>query len=440
MDKPRILIKEVQTGSIAEEAGILPGDFLLTINGESPEDIIDYQYLVADEEVTLVLESQNETVVIDIEKDYEDDLGMVFDFSSFSPIRTCENACDFCFVDQLPPHMRPSLYVKDDDYRFSIISGNFITLTNLTERDLERIIRMRLSPLHISVHATDPGIRTELMKNVKAGGILTDIARLANAQITMHIQIVLCPGRNDQDVLDETLRDLGEYWPWVRSIGIVPVGLTGYRTHLPALVSVDRVSANAIICQIDHWRQYFESTIEYPMVFLADEFFGKAGLQVPGRNYYMEFPQLDNGIGMVRLLLDRVRFDFETVPVPINHQTCLTWVTGTAAAPTILQVANTVSAATGMTIQVYPIENHFFGGEISVSGLLTGQDIAAGLSGKDLGKALLIPSSAVDDHGDYLLDDWKVSELSNRLKVPIYIADELGNDLKSILTAVAELE
>ncbi len=298
-------IKEVIEDSIAFEVGLESGDRVLSINGQPLVDILDYQFYSKDDNITLEVEKNSgERWFIDIEKDYDDELGLLFDEVVFDRIRVCRNRCVFCFVDQLPADMRKTLYVKDDDYRYSFLFGNFVTLTNLTESDWDKLESMRLSPLYVSVHTTSGQLRQQMMKNPQAAHIKEDLMRLKKAGIQVHTQIVLCPGLNDGAELLTTINDLADLYPSVQSIGIVPVGLTGHRQGLPVIGSFTSAQARELIEQANRWQDKFRSQWGTGLVYLADEFFIKAGLPIPPNEYYDDYSQIENGIGLTRLFLD----------------------------------------------------------------------------------------------------------------------------------------
>ena len=433
----RIPITDVEPASIAQELGILPGDFLLAINGQCPRDIIDFRYLEADEELTLLIESRGELIEMEIEKDVSEDLGIIFDLSAFSPIRQCENQCIFCFVDQLPVGMRSTLYIKDDDYRYSVVSGNFITLTNLSAADRERILAQRLSPLHISVHALDPGVRTAMMHNARAGQALADLETFAQAHLTMHTQIVLCPGWNDGTVLDDTLKKLSALYPAVASVGVVPVGLTGHRQGLAHLNPVDKEGAGAIIDQIDAWRARFMSALSYPLVFAADEFYALAGRPLPVRAYYAEFPQTENGIGLLRLLLDCWETEKTLLPERCTPYR-MTVVSGISSATYVAGIVADLNRIEGLTVDMHVVPNRFFGGHITVTGLITGHDLIDALHGKELGDAVLIPDSMLLDEKNRFLDDTTLETVSQALHTRLIMVDALGEGLARTISDLCQ--
>lgn len=299
------VIDKVTEGSISEQAGITAGDKLISINDLPIHDMLDYQFLASDDEITLLIEkADGEQWEIELEKDYDEDLGLHFNGFIFDKMKRCKNKCIFCFIDQLPEKMRATLYTKDDDYRYSFWYGNFITLTNLTESDWQKIIAMRLSPLYVSVHCMDPEIRAKMMNNPEAANIKAQLKRLSDADIMIHTQIVLCPGINDGEILKDTIEQLAAMHPCVQSIGIVPVGLTGHRNKLADLRVFDLKEIQDIITLIDGYQTRFRKEPGYGLVYLADEFYLAAGQPVPGDEYYDDYSQIENGIGLSRILLD----------------------------------------------------------------------------------------------------------------------------------------
>ncbi len=435
----RIPIMAVKDGSIAQELDIQPGDFLLSIDGRCPKDIIDFRFMEAEEELLLLIESHGELIEMEIEKEISEDIGIIFDFQAFSPIHPCENRCIFCFVDQLPRGMRSSLYIKDDDYRYSVVSGNFITLTNLTEKDRSRIIEEKLSPLYISVHAIDPAVRSAMMGNDQAGRILTDLQSFAAAKLTIHAQIVLCPGWNDGAVLDDTLQKLAALYPAVQSIGVVPVGLTGFRQGLPELTAVDSAKAEEIIQQIDGWRQIFINELDNPLVYAADEFYSLAGRDIPKREYYGEFLQTENGIGLMRLLLDR--WDEEKVMLPKRCAPLrILVINGKSSSRYVQRIIQDLNTIPGLTAELAVVGNHFFGGGITVTGLITGQDLLDDLKEKDRPDAVLLPDSMLQEDNDRFLDGMELSDLAECLQTQLIKVDSLGNGLADVIRNLCKQE
>ena len=405
-------VARVMTGSIGEEMGIEPGDRLLSINGRTVDDILDYYYLADDDYLEIEIEKAGgETWVLEIEKEYGEGLGLEFDAVVFDRIRSCINRCLFCFVDQLPPGMRKTLYVKDDDYRLSFLYGNFISLTNLGRRDWNKILEMRLSPLYISVHATDPDTRSRIFGSEKARNVMRDLKRLREHNIEVHTQVVLCPGINDGRVLEQTIDDLKSLWPGAKSVGIVPVGITGHREGLPRLTPVTRETASGLIELVDRWQAKFRKDLGVGFVYLADEFFVLAGKGFPEPWYYDDYPQLENGIGLAACFLEELQgllAGLTTIETP-NEPTYV--ICGRSAESMFADVVRMLEPL-GIELRIIPVTNHFFGGQVTVTGLLTGHDILRTLGRCYEGERILLPKTVLRDGGTLLLDDMTVSQLS----------------------------
>jgi len=419
-------IKSVIPGSIGHELGLRPGDTIVSLNGVKARDIIDYFFHCTGEEVTVgVRTAAGRLIDFEIEKDYDEDLGLELDI----PARHCRNKCVFCFIDQQPPGLRPTLYIKDDDYRLSFLEGNYITLTNLHKGDRERIIRENLSPLYISVHATDPGIRGRLLGQKGPCDILGDLTRLANAGIAFHCQIVLCPGINDGQALENTLTELTALGDALLSLAVVPVGLTKYRKHLTPLVSVDCNVARQTIEIVDGFQEKLLQSQGRRIVYAADEFYVKAKLPVPAEKYYEDFAQLENGVGMIRKTLLQAEELRKLPPRHVSPQRLLL-ATGKAAEATMRFVGEIIAEARpGLEIQVIDVENEFLGPEITVAGLLAGADIAsaaAAVTGQ--WDALVVPEAAL--RAGCFIDDWTRDRLARRLDKAVYIADDLEDIIK----------
>lgn len=406
------IVAGVIPGSIGEEIGIERGDRVLSINGQPINDILDYRYLADDDYLEVELgKASGEAWTLEIEKGYEESLGLEFDAVVFDRIRPCVNRCLFCFVDQLPSGMRKTLYVKDDDYRLSFLYGNFISLTNLNRRDWDKILGMRLSPLYISVHATDPDIRARIFGSEKARGLMRDLQRLKDHNIEVHAQVVLCPGINDGEYLEQTVKDLRSCWPSVRSVGIVPVGITGFREALPELTPVSREEASELIHKVNSWQVDFRENLGVGFVYLADEFYVKAGEDFPEPFYYDDYPQIENGIGLTTDFLDNLRETLSELEIikPPERPTYV--VCGYSAVPMFTTVARMLGRA-GIDLQTIPVVNHYFGGGVTVTGLLTGHDILQTLGQWFAGQRILLPKTMLRDDGAVLLDDMTVSQLA----------------------------
>ncbi len=429
-----VLIQSVQPGSYAARAGIQPGDTLAAIDGNPVNDLLDYRFYVTSRRITLDLLRSGKARSVQIRKGEYDDIGLEFETYLMDKQRSCKNKCVFCFVDQMPGGMRESLYFKDDDSRMSFLFGNYITLTNLTDEDISRIIKMRISPVNISVHTTDPGLRVRMMKNPRAASSLAYIKRLCDADIRVNSQLVLCPGYNDGPALERTLDDLGALYPNLQSIACVPVGLTRFREGLEPLRPYDRERARETI-EIIHrfagrmWKTHGER-VAYP----SDEFFLKAELPIPEPRYYGGFDQLEDGVGTLALL--REEFEDALADDPDTDASgVLSTVTGEAAYPLLRELADQVMHKhPGIRIQVHRIENRFFGEQITVAGLVTGKDILEQLGGVPLGERLLLPSVMLRHERDRFLDDLTLCELEARLGVPVLPVDNDGGQLYSAMT------
>lgn len=436
-------IESVLPGSIAVELEIEAGDRLLAINGEEIEDIFDYQYLTVSESLELLIEKQNgEQWLLEVDKEEDEDLGLVFTNGLMDEYRSCRNQCIFCFIDQMPPGMRKTLYFKDDDERLSFLQGNYVTLTNLSERDMERIIRYRLSPINISFQTMNPKLRCKMLHNRFAGEALKKADRLYQAGITMNGQIVLCKGINDGAELEFSIRELMKYLPVLESVSVVPVGLTKYRDGLYPLKPFEKQDAAEVLALLQGFREECYQQYGTHFVHASDEWYLLAEQKLPEAEAYDGYPQLENGVGMLRLFLDEFQEALEGVKVhirdrkkPPERQQTVSLATGALAYPYLKQMAlELMEKAPGLSIHVYEIINEFFGERITVSGLLTGGDILRQLQGKELGERLLLPENMLRSGEDVFLDDLRVTDLEKTLQVKIDIVKSSGYDLvKEIL-------
>ena len=418
-----VTITGVDKGSRADRHGIRQGDVLLSINDREIRDVLDYRFHLANHTVTLKLHRGPEIVTVTIHKQEYDDIGLDFETPLMDKKQRCENKCIFCFIDQLPQGMRETLYFKDDDSRLSFLHGNYITLTNMYDRDIDRIIEMHISPVNISVHTTNPELRCFMLHNKRAGEVLSYMKRLADAGITLCGQIVLCRGINDGAELDRTLADLQALYPAMSSVSVVPAGLTRYREKLYELTPYTPEECAQIIAQVN--RVGDECMVKYgTRIFCcADELYLSAGLPLPGEEYYGDYDQIENGVGMITSLCTEVATeldfaeDYKEIYKAPRH---VSIATGVAAYDTICSLASGLEQTfEGLRVDVYRIINHFFGESITVAGLLTGRDIAEQLKGKDLGDCLLIPENTLRAGEDTLLDDMTVEQLSAALGVPV---------------------
>lgn len=396
--------KSIQKGSIAYRIGVSPGDELLEIDGHPVRDVIDYRFLSTEDRLQLKLRSPSGRIrTLKVKKQPDQDLGM-----DFCPIRYrgCRNNCIFCFVHQLPKGLRKQLYFKDEDFRLSFLHGNFITLTNTSREDIERIINQRLSPIYVSVHATHEELRRRILGNPNIPDIMPQIQQLAKGRIEMHMQIVLCPGINDGKHLEKSVRDLSALYPHVRSLALVPVGLTKFRSKLPKIRSVGKAYSQRIIELVDSWQKTFRKELGAGFVYGADEFYTKAEIEIPSRSYYDEFYQIENGVGMLRQFVDDLQTAKKFLPIRLRKDIRITLVTGVSAYKTLKQIVRKhLSTIPGLKVQIVRVENDFFGHSVTVTGLLTGRDIIAALRKKrNLGEVIFLPPNCVNDEGLFLDD------------------------------------
>ncbi|HUI67036.1 MAG TPA: DUF512 domain-containing protein [Nitrospirota bacterium] len=417
-------IVNVQPGSTGERLGLQSGDSIVSINGEDINDVIDFQFSAADEHLRLVVQKKGRRKkTLTVDKEPDDNLGL--DLSPLH-IKRCRNKCIFCFVDQMPAGCRKSLYIKDDDFRASFLYGNYITLGALSESDWTRIFKQRLSPLYISVHATEPDLRSFILKNKKASDIMSRLKRLAAGGIRMHTQIVLSPGINDGLHLLRTVEDLAGLFPAVSSIAVVPVGLTAFRKGLFPLRSFTRRQARSVIEDIEPLGERYKKQFGTRLVFASDEFYIKAGEPVPPASFYEDFPQRENGVGMVAEFLREVsRTRLPTKLVPVRG----TLVTGVSFSSILKKVSDRLNKIEGVSVKQIIVANRFFGPTVTVAGLLTGGDIIHALRGKDLGDMVLIPGNALKDGDDVFLDGMHIDQLKEKLMVTIHTAETFNEIL-----------
>ena len=429
-------IKSVEKNSPAEKAGLLEGDVLTHINGNEIMDVLDYSFYERDENITLGIIRGEKAFEIPTEKSEGEPLGLLFETYLMDEQRSCRNKCIFCFIDQLPKGMRESLYFKDDDSRMSFLFGNYITLTNITEHEVDRIIKMRISPVNISVHTTNPELRCKMMNNRFAGKSLEVLWRLCEAGIEINCQLVMCPGYNDGEELGRTLWDLCK-WENIKSIALVPVGLTGHREGLAALSPFDKSGALSVIETAEKFGQQTLEKFGTRRVFAADEFYLLAELPIPAPEFYEEFAQLENGVGLWSLTKSEAESELCAAKKLMLFKRRVSVITGEAAYPLIKELVDRSAAKWhNLECKVYAIKNEFFGGHINVAGLVTGTDIIKQLSGKELGDELIIPDVMLRHENDMFLDSVTLEELENKLGVKIRV---IRTDGASLIDALANI-
>lgn len=452
--KYRHIISKVEPGSIAEEMEIEAGDVLLSINDEFITDVFDYRFLIKDEYVVVLIEKPNgEEWELEIEKEYDDDLGIEFENSLMSEYKSCSNKCIFCFIDQMPPGMRETLYFKDDDSRLSFLQGNYITLTNMTEKDIDRIIRMQLAPINISVHATEPELRCEMLHNRFAGEKLKFIDMLYEGHVEMNGQIVCCRGVNDGEHLRRSIEDLSKYLPFMRSVSVVPAGITKYREGLYPITLFDAKEAGEIIDLIEGYQTKFYEEFGLHFIHASDEWYILAGRDFPEEERYDGYIQLENGVGMMRLLI--TEFEEELARRRSSQKTFslagkekrISIVTGKLTYPTLKQFATQIhDYCRELEVLVHEIRNDFFGETITVTGLITGQDLINQLkakkeAGMDIGKILLIPSNMLRTGEAIFLDDLYIADVERELDVKVVVVETQGQALlKAVLDQDYEMK
>ena len=424
------IVKCVEPGSIAEEMGIEAGDKLLSINDNFIEDVFDYHYLVSDEELfVLIQKPDGQEWELEIEKDCEEDLGIVFEHGLMDEYRSCRNKCIFCFIDQMPKGMRETLYFKDDDSRLSFLQGNYITLTNMSDHDIDRIVQYHLEPINISFHTTNPALRCRRLHNRFAGDALKKVDRLYEGRIRMNGQIVLCKGWNDGAELERSIKELSRYLPQLQSVSVVPVGLTKYRDGLAPLEPFTKEDAQSVIDTIEAWQKKLYDAYGLHFIHAGDEWYTLAGRDVPEQERYDGYLQLENGVGMLRLLMNE--FD-EALEKEAGDDRAIevSLATGKLGYPYLQKMLQRLCQKfPNLHAHLYPIRNDFFGEQITVSGLITGQDLVEQLKGKPLGGRLLLPCNMLRSGEEVLLDDMSISELKVALQVEVDVVKSSGQDL-----------
>ena len=439
MKKHEHIVKSLMPGGIGEELGIEPGDKLLAINGSEIQDVFDYYYYEESEQLLLLIEKPDgEEWELEIEKDEDESLGIEFDQSLMDEYRSCRNKCMFCFIDQMPKGMRETLYFKDDDSRLSFLQGNYITLTNMSDHDVERIVKYRLEPINISFQTTNPQLRCKMLHNRFAGEALKKVDILYRGQIEMNGQIVLCKGVNDGEELERTIRDLTGYLPYLKSVSIVPVGLTKYRDGLYPLEPFTKEDAREVLSVIHRWQEKIYQEHGIHMIHAGDEWYVLAEEEVPEEARYDGYLQLENGVGMMRLLFNEVQEALSAVTGD-GRQREISLATGRLMYPYIGKILEEIRKKfPNITTHLYAIRNDFFGERITVSGLITGQDLTGQLKGQPLGERLLLPCNMLKIGEPVFLDDFTLEEVENSLQVKTDIVKSSGQDLLDAVIGVYE--
>ena len=439
MKKHEHIVKSLMPGGIGEELGIEPGDKLLAINGNEIQDVFDYYYYEESEQLLLLIEKPDgEEWELEIEKDEDESLGIEFDQSLMDEYRSCRNKCMFCFIDQMPKGMRETLYFKDDDSRLSFLQGNYITLTNMSDHDVERIVKYRLEPINISFQTTNPELRCKMLHNRFAGEALKKVDILYRGQIEMNGQIVLCKGVNDGEELERTIRDLTGYLPYLKSVSIVPVGLTKYRDGLYPLEPFTKEDAREVLSVIHRWQEKIYQEHGIHMIHAGDEWYVLAEEEVPEEERYDGYLQLENGVGMMRLLFNEVQEALSAVTGD-ERQREISLATGRLMYPYIGKILEEIRKKfPNITTHLYAIRNDFFGERITVSGLITGQDLTGQLKGQPLGERLLLPCNMLKIGEPVFLDDFTLEEVENSLQVKTDIVKSSGQDLLDAVIGVYE--
>ena len=431
-------IVDVIEGSPAWKAGLRKGDRLVTLNGRKIIDVLDFRFEEEETRLTVGFVREDGEHEVTVKKGEYEELGLVFAESLMDDYRSCRNDCVFCFIRQLPPGMRETLYFKDDDTRLSFLQGNYVTLTNVSDEELERICFYKLSPMNVSVHTTNPELRCKMLHNRFAGTIVEKLRRLKKADITMNGQIVLVPGYNDGEELERTIHDLTEFLPNLQSLSVVPVGLTKYRDNLPKIRTFTAEESRDVIGIIRKWQQICLQYFDTRFVYASDEWFLTAGLPIPSEEEYEGYPQIENGVGMIRSLTQEVEDEIDYRDGDdLPHEATIA--TGTLAAPIIKQLCDRVKTIyPNLNVEIYPIINRFFGETITVSGLLTGRDIIEQMSGREIRGKLILPENLLRSGEDVLLDDLTVTDIENALQTRVRIVQSTGLDFVDSLVEEGE--
>ncbi len=429
------VVKSVDPFSIAEECGIEKGDVILKVNNKEFTDVLDFRFLTSDEHYVVEVKKGDGSIEeIEVYNELYEQFGCEFENSLMDSPKTCRNKCIFCFMDQLPPNMRKTMYFKDDDVRLSFLEGNYVTLTNLSEEETDRICSLKISPINVSVHATDPDLRCKMLNNRFAGNVLSVMERFAKAGIMMNAQIVLCKGINDGEFLKRSLLDLAQLFPYIRSISVVPVGLTSFREGLFPLEAFQKEDCNKVIDEVTNLGNSFLEKYGTRLVYLADEFYIKAQRELPCFDYYEDFPQIENGVGLMTTMNYEIAEALANVKFDVNPCAKSIATSEIAYDYVCLWVKSIKEKCPALNVNVYKIKYNFFGGKITVTGLLCGSDIIGQLKGKDIGEELLLSESMFKDDCDILLDDVTKDDIERELGVKVIITPNTGYDfVKNIL-------
>ena len=432
------IIESIEKDSIAFELGFEPGDSIISINGIRPRDLIDYQILISDEILEISVLDKNEKIHnLIIEKDQDSNLGINFREALFDSLKECNNRCPFCFIDQQPKGKRKSLYMKDDDYRLSFLYGSYLTLTNLKLKDWERISNQKLSPLFISVHATNPQIRENLLKNKNAREILNQIRWFEKNSLQIHAQIVVCPNINDGNILERSIFDLSKFHSkdkqTVLSTAIVPVGLTKFRPENDGLIAINKTYAERIIIQIENIQKIMQEKVGTRFCWLSDEWYLIAGKNLPEYETYEEMPQESNGVGTIRSFLNMLDMSTRFLPKRINENRKVSWIVGKLVYEALLPTRNKLNKIKGLTINLYGLPSIYWGQDQVVTGLLTGEDLILGLKDKDLGEGIYIPSMMLKMNSDLFLDDKNIKEVEKELNTHIHVVYEANDIINTLI-------
>ena len=432
------LIESIENNSIACEIGLEPGDAILSINGIKPRDLIDYQILICDEILEIaVLDKNNKVHNITIEKDEDSNLGINFTEALFDSLKECNNKCPFCFIDQQPPGKRKSLYLKDDDYRLSFLYGSYLTLTNLKEKDWNRISTQNLSPLFISIHATNPDIREKLLKNKNAREILNQIKWFEKHDLQIHAQIVVCPEINDNEILEKSILDLSQFWSkekqTVLSVAIVPVGLTRFRPEDDGLIAIDECYAKKTILQVENIQEMMQKKLGTRFCWLSDEWYLIAGEKLPEYKTYENMPQESNGVGTIRSFLKMLDIETKSLPTRLTKRRNVSWVVGKLVYEALIPTQQKLNQIENLKINLYGLPSRYWGQEQVVTGLLTGEDLILGLKDKSLGEAIYIPAMMLKIGSDLFLDDKRIEDVEKELSTKIHVVYEANDIIKALV-------